>query len=203
MKDVFGKELTIFEEVREWHRSKNLTHKYNIKTQALKLLEEFGEYFESEQGLDEEWDAIGDTLVCISACIDIYSLNVENDITRLEDLIESVINSNIPFESEWRSDNLLSTVNFGQLHFVFPKFVKEFSNSVLKCKWKEVKKCLFDLVDCLHHYTKHTYSGSYFKKENNPDPNKLLEMALTDAYNVIKNRTGKIVNGNFIKDEDL
>lgn len=75
-----SKPLTVFDKVRKWARTRNLTSEGDAKTQALKICEEVGELARSILKKDgkELTDAIGDTLVTLVVLADILDLKAED-----------------------------------------------------------------------------------------------------------------------------
>lgn len=180
-------ENTVFGLVREWHASKNLTHKDNLTVQTLKLLEELGEFEnarihylfdDSVFNFGELIDAVGDTLICCSAVLDILA-KTDNNTRDLESYIVGLTDIECPQPPEFRV------------------LVRDLAQDSLKRKYLSLESDIVSVIvylnkivcDCQGDITR-------FDQE-------FLIKCMEQAYDVIKDRQGKIVNGNFVKSEDL
>lgn len=175
----------LYIQVQSWHRDKNLTHKDNLLVQSMKLIEEFSEFQSSkikyifnrknENDKNEVIDAVGDSLICCSAVLDILRELTGKQIS-LQRLIEKIPNEDIE--------------DIG-----FENLTLKISQETLKLKYDDLIETIRDVI-------------CYICKESriirlNSNNLTFLEYCLEVAFNVIKDRKGKNVNGNFIKSEDL
>lgn len=174
-------EMTIYEKVREWHSSKGLIFEDNLITQSMKLIEELSELFSLRADLvkmtdlykNKAIDAVGDSLVCISSCYDILRV-----ILKREDLaLEKIKYPEFEYRDQYKRE------------FVF-ELLKDLSSGVLKRKYEQVEETLAKIIVIL---------VQTCQDYNLPRVRECLEF----AYNEIKDRTGKVVDGNFIKEADL
>lgn len=185
MKSLFQeeKEMSLFDQVRDWHYTKGLIFEENLTTQALKLIEEISELLHldeysvksSKYFRNQAIDAVGDSLVCISSCCDILRLILKRPEICLEK-IKAPENKNSYVPKDIR-----------ELAF---SLLKDLSSGVLKHKYEFVLETLGSILIFLHDIT------CDWKLPNSYE-------CLKASYDEIKDRTGKVVNGNFIKQADL
>lgn len=167
-------EMTIYEKVREWHQSKGLIFEENLITQSMKLIEELSE-FHSIDREDVSEEAQSKRIDAIGDSLVCISscCDILKLILKIDDLC-------------------LEKILFGgksELPDVFD-LLRDLSSSVLKNKPQKVLDTLISTI-------KHIYFLTW--SFNLPKPSECLEF----AYNEIKDRTGKVVDGNFIKEADL
>lgn len=177
--------IELYINVQEWHKARNLTNKDNLLVQSMKLIEEFSEFQsskikyifnqKSENDKNEVIDAVGDSLVCCSAVLDILRELTGKQVS-LQRLIEKIPNEDI---EGIRFENL----------------IRKISQETLKLKYD-------DLIETIQNVVCYICKESRIVRLNSNNLT-FLEYCLEVAFNVIKDRTGKNVNGNFIKSEDL
>ena len=176
--------IVLYIDVQEWHKARNLTNEDNLLVQSMKLIEEFSEFqsskieyiFYGKKDKDAVIDAVGDTLVCCSAVLDILRALTGKPISL---------------------QRIIGKVSKNQETKRFDELTLKVSQETLKLKYEDLMKTISEII-------------VYLCKESNviglnviEDDVVFLEHCLEVAFNVIKDRTGKNVNGNFIKSEDL
>jgi len=173
--------------VIDWHYDRNLIEGSTDKDQVLKLMQEMGELSSTLISRTSPKDDIGDMMVVLLNIIErnkLYLVNILNKSLgtqkNLEDVIDLIINTN---KSIGVYDRLSNNDQF--LYIAY--YVGLLSDAV--CKSKCLDHILFALIEALINIA---YVNSLTLKE-----------CLEYSYQEIADRKGKMVDGVFVKQEDL
>jgi len=190
-------------EIRNWAFLRNL-QTADPQSQVLKLLEEAGEIVEGIEGydMDEILDGIGDMVVVLTVLsTQVEDVNVFNTIS-----IEVDISEIFGYDGDREEINTLMLSMLKRLG--------ELASSVARGKVEnyeeDVAKILRVLSAVSHEYVQPYYDSvaedeereSLYAKFGDNLPS-MLGVAIKLAYNEIKNRKGKMINGVFVKEDDL
>ena len=160
--------------IQEWAKERGIFDKSTPFDQLLKTHEEVGELIKACYDNDKPaiQDAIGDTMIClINYC---YFAN--------EDITKAINKARMQQSQTHRNITLLAVDVNSHLSLILSKFSYK-KNGV---KIPDLEDML-DLFNSLHNIALLESTT--------------LEECLNIAYNEIKNRTGRTINGKFIKDE--
>lgn len=180
--------MELFENIRNWAQERGIYESGDPKTQCLKLVEEFNNelILSLMYSRDKDFkDAIGDcVIVCTNLNFIIYKqLNKPEipDNSKIEMLLNTQIAYSVnekPLQGQ-ESDLLNGAIRLGQL-----------CECILKDKSIQEYRQIMSLF---------LFSLCMICKKHNLDILKLT----TESYEVIKNRKGKMLDGNFVKESDL
>ena len=165
--------------IQECSKERGIFDKSTPFDQLLKTHEEVGELIKACYDNDKPaiQDAIGDVMVTlINYCYFVF---------KNKDFTIEIINARYMFDSFEGS----STINY--LGYIAKTLIGLFNEEFLL---QENNNCPRNVFFRLSHI-------SQLLEKIAQDENTTLEECLNIAYNEIKNRTGKMINGKFIKDE--
>ena len=165
--------------IHQWAKERGIFDKSTPFDQLLKTHEEVGELIKACYDNDKPaiQDAIGDTMIClINYCYFVF---------KNKDFTIEIINARYMFDSFEGS----STINY--LGYIAKTLIGLFNEEFLL---QENNNCPRNVFFRLSHI-------SQLLEKIAQDENTTLEECLNIAYNEIKNRTGKMINGKFVKDE--
>lgn len=166
--------------IQEWAKERGIFEKGNVLNQLFKSREEFNELVEAYFTNDKEAliDAIGDLLITLINVHFFYEKSQKDFVLPFEMYYLSSINKmkHIIPQREQTPFGMIKRLNV----LIF-NFLEDIDSEYLYKK--NLKKVLF-VVYLLCEYS-------------NLNPIECLNI----AYNEIKNRTGKMINGKFVKDE--
>ena len=160
--------------IQEWAKERGIFDESTAFNQLIKTHEEVGELIKACYDNDKPaiQDAVGDVMITLI----VYSHFEKNDI--LEQINKSII-----IEKSLKKDKITFALNI-QLELTYQmKFLFEESEKIPVSHFIQV-------------LTIFRYLNKIALLENTS-----LEECLNIAYNEIKNRTGKMINGKFVKDE--
>lgn len=161
--------------IQEWAKERGIFEKSTPFDQLLKTHEEVGELIKACYDNDKPaiQDAIGDTMICLINYCYFIELDAIKKIKQAVELSLSELDIISQVIEVYRSLGRLISINM--------------SNEGEKLsKPSEIR--VFSIAYCLH--------------EIALLENTTLEECLNIAYNEIKNRTGKMINGKFVKNEE-
>ena len=160
--------------IQEWAKERGIFEKSTPFDQLLKTHEEVGELIKACYDNDKPaiQDAIGDTMICLIN----YCYFIELDVIKK---IEQAVELSLP-ELDIISRVIEVYNSLGRLISINMR-----NEGEKLSKPSEIR--VFSIAYCLH--------------EIALLENTTLEECLNIAYNEIKNRTGKMINGKFVKDE--
>ena len=161
--------------IQEWAKERGIFEKSTPLDQLLKTHEEVGELIKACYDNDKPaiQDAIGDTMICLINYCYFIELDAIKKIKQAVELSLSELDIISQVIEVYRSLGRLISINM--------------SNEGEKLsKPSEIR--VFSIAYCLH--------------EIALLENTTLEECLNIAYNEIKNRTGKMINGKFVKNEE-
>jgi hypothetical protein len=166
--------------IQEWAKERGIFEKGNVLKQLFKSREEFNELVEAYFTDDKEalTDAIGDLLITLINVHFFYEKSQKDFVLPFEMYYLSSIN-NMKHIIPQREQTPLGMIK--RLNVLIFNFLEDIDSEYLYKK--NLKKVLF-VVYLLCEYS-------------NLNPIECLNI----AYNEIKNRTGKMINGKFVKDE--
>ena len=162
--------------IQEWAKERGIFDESTDFNQLIKTHEEVGELIKACYDNDKSaiQDAIGDTMICL---INYCYFREEN--------VENIINKALSKSFKNDTNHLLSAI------YINKAITNLFFNEALN-KYSTVKPSPFlSGLNIIKHLNSIAYSA-----------NTTLEECLNIAYNEIKNRTGKMINGKFVKDEE-
>ena len=166
--------------IQEWAKERGIFEKGNVLKQLFKSREEFNELVEAYFTDDKEalTDAIGDLLITLINVHFFYEKSQKDFVLPFEMYYLSSIN-NMKHIIPQREQTPFGMIK--RLNILIFNFLEDIDSEYLYKK--NLKKVLF-VVYLLCEYS-------------NLNPIECLNI----AYNEIKNRTGKMINGKFVKDE--
>ena len=165
--------------IQEWAKEREIYKKITSFNQLLKTHEEVGELIKACYDDDRPaiQDAIGDTMIClINYCYFVF---------KNKDYAIEIINARYMFDSFEGS----STINY--LGYITKMLIILFNEEFLLQENSNHTRNVFFRLSHI----------SQLIEKIAQDNNTTLEECLNIAYNEIKNRTGRIINGKFVKDE--
>lgn len=165
--------------IQEWAKERKIYEQLTPFDELLKTHEEVGELIKACYDDDRSaiQDAIGDTMIClINYCYFVF---------KNKDYAIEIINARYMFDSFEGS----TTINY--LGYITRMLIVLFNEEfLLQENSKHTRNVFFRLSHI-----------SQLIEKIAQDNNTTLEECLNIAYNEIKNRTGRIINGKFVKDE--
>ena len=165
--------------IQEWAKERKIYEELTPFDQLIKTHEEVGELIKACYDNDKPaiQDVIGDTMIClINYCYFVF---------KNKDYAIESINTKYMFDSFEGS----STINY--LGYIAKTLIGLFNEEFLL---QENNNCPRNVFFRLSHIFQ-------LLEKIAQDENTTLEECLNIAYNEIKNRTGKMINGKFVKDE--
>ena len=165
--------------IQEWAKEREIYERLTPFDELLKTHEEVGELIKACYDNDRPavQDAIGDTMIClINYCYFVF---------KNKDYAIEIINARYMFDSFEGS----STINY--LGYIAKTLIGLFNEEFLLQENNNYPRNVFFRLSHI----------SQLLEKIAQDENTTLEECLNIAYNEIKNRKGKIINGKFIKDE--
>lgn len=165
--------------IHQWAKERGIFDKSTPFDQLLKTHEEVGELIKACYDNDKPaiQDAIGDVMVTlINYCYFVF---------KNKDFTIEIINVRYMFDSFEGA----STINY--LGYINKTLIGLFNEEFLLQEYSNLPRNVFFRLSHI----------SQLLEKIAQDKNTTLEECLNIAYNEIKNRTGRIINGKFIKDE--
>ena len=165
--------------IQEWAKERGIFDKSTPFDQLLKTHEEVGELIKACYNNDKPaiQDAIGDVMVTL--------INYSYFVFKNKDYAIEAINAKYMFDSFEGS----STINY--LGYIAKTLIGLFNEEFLLQENNNYPRNVFFRLSHI----------SQLLEKIAQDENTTLEECLNIAYNEIKNRTGKMINGKFVKDE--
>lgn len=171
-----------FQNIRNWAEARNLIEGATPQAQFVKLVEEFKEFVDGHLNLDfpEVLDGLGDTMVVLTILAAQLGTSIEECIVSIDDDLEQA-NS---------TDGILSKVTgVNELSLRAISSIGELATGISKKDMTKVKTGIggaYRVLEAICY--RFDLSGEY---------------AASNAYEVIKDRKGRMVDGVFIKEADL
>lgn len=165
--------------IQEWAKEIKIYEQLTPFDELLKTHEEVGELIKAcyDNNRPAIQDAIGDVMVTlINYCYFVF---------KNKDFTIEIINARYMFDSFEGS----STINY--LGYITKTLIGLFNEEFLLQEYSNIPRNVFFRLSHI----------SQLLEKIAQDENTSLEECLNIAYNEIKNRKGKIINGKFIKDE--
>lgn len=194
----------VLNEIKNWALVRNL-QTAQPQSQVLKLVEEAGEIVTAlENGdISEILDGVGDVIVVLT----VMSTQVESGKDMYE-AIETELGASEFFTSENRN------LDVGTASTLLLRLLGEFSSAVARGQYEKYADITSSIVSSLYSILQSVVEPYYFEiadeeeREEFYEPYGLLDLSILSiairlAYNEIKHRKGKMVDGVFVKEADL
>lgn len=166
----------LIEKIEKWSEDRNIFNGSTVQKQILKLAEEIGELFSghNKNDVDKIRDSVGDSIVALT--------NLRKMLNIKETLLDTYLESDYIFEE----DNIYNAEEYLFWILRFLGFLSDYGVSGVERTYSESVNMIFynlmrycrakeiDLIECVQY-----------------------------AYDQIKDRKGRMVDGIFVKEEDL
>lgn len=171
-----------FENIRNWAHARNLIEGATPQAQFVKLVEEFKEFVDGHLNLDwdEVLDGLGDTMVVLTILASQLGTDIETCVVSLDEHLE---------QANSREGILSKVVGVDQLSLRAISSIGELATGISKKDMTKVQTGIggaYRVLEAICH--RFDVSGEY---------------AAWNAYNVIKDRKGRMIDGVFVKEADL